>query len=117
MSLLAGVVANLQLIRADERRAVGAVPVGHRLVVFRRLVLSAVLEADDGAVAEGHQVGEQETIGGFNPVLVVECLLCVAGPDGVAGERESHVPAAPVVAPAAPFLRARSVSLRGLAVV
>ena len=81
------------------------------------VVHAAVFEADDGVAAERHQVGQEEPVGGLDLVLLVLGLLGAARADGMAGEGQGHVLAAPIIAAAAPFLGAGAVGLRRLAVV
>ena len=113
----AGLVADLQLVGLDQRCGRKAVPVGHGLIVLRRFVHAAVFELDAGILAERHQVGEEEAIGGFDVVLGTHGVLGAFGARGMAGEGQRHVEAAPIVSAAAPFFGAGALGLRRPAVV
>src|SRR5207253_2881914 len=82
-----------------------------------RLVVAAVLQADAGVPAEGHEIGEQEAVGGLDLVLLVPDRLRAPRAAGMPDERERHVQPAPIVAAPAPLLCARTLYLGGLAVV
>src|SRR2546426_3077396 len=85
--------------------------------MLRGFVLAAVFEADEGVFSERHQVREQKAIGGFYLVQFVLGLLGAPRAGGVACKRQRHVLPAPVIAAAAPFLSARALGLRGVAIV
>src|SRR5260370_39167414 len=110
-------VTDLQCVRLDQRSAGPGVPVRQCLIVLLRLVFAAVFEADDRVFAERHQVRQQETIRGVDFVLLALCRLQSRRAHWMAGERQGHVPTAPVITAAAPFLRARALGLRRKAVV
>src|SRR5687768_1815272 len=93
------------------------IPVGDGFVVLLGLIGSTVLELDAGVFTEGEEIGEEEAVGGLDPVCGGLRFLAARGAGGVAGEWEGHVSAAPVVAAASPFFGSRSVALRGVGVV
>src|ERR1700730_213366 len=94
-----------------------AIPVGDGFVVLGGFVGAAVLEGDAGVSAEGEEVGQEEAISGFDLVEVRFGVLGTFRADGVPGEREGHVEAAPVVSAAAPFFGAGALGLGGQGVV
>src|SRR5437868_532242 len=85
--------------------------------MFVGLVGAAVFQLDASVLAEGHQVREQEAVSRFDLVFVFLGCFGIGGADRVADERQSHVASAPIVAATAPFLGARAVGLRCLAVI
>ncbi len=101
----------------DERRRGAAVPIGHSSVVIGAVILAAMLEADAGVAAERHQVGEQKAIGRLDFVLGVLGRGRVRRADRMAGKRQGHGLATPIVAAAAPFLGPGSLCLWRLTVV
>src|SRR5437762_2793038 len=85
--------------------------------MFDRFVLATVFEANQSVFSKGEQIGEEKSVGGFDLVFVVFGLFFVARADRMASRWKGHVASAPVIAAAAPFFSASSVSLRGLAVI
>ena len=114
---LASRIANVQLVGLDKGGTRKAVPVGHCFIVFSRLVLSTVFEADQGVLAERHEIGQEKAISRLDHVFFVLRRAWAGGARGVSYEGEGHVAFAPVIAAAAPFLRASALGLRGQAVV
>src|SRR2546429_8565738 len=117
MALFALRFSDLQLVGFDERRVMGAVPVSDGLIMLGGLVLPAMFEADERVFAEWHQIRQQKAVSGLDFIVVVFRFLRVASAGGVAGERERHVLAAPIIAAAAPFFGAGALGLRALAVI
>ena len=110
-------VADFQLVRLDERWPVHSIPIRDRLIMFGGFILAAVFELDAGVLAKGHQVSQEKTVGGFDPILVTFSLFHAAGAGGMAGEGQGHVAPAPIIATAAPFLRAGALGLWCLTVI
>src|SRR5579863_10331672 len=117
MAALARLIADDQLVGSDDRRRRQAVPERHGFIVLSRFVGSAMLQLNPRILAEGHQVGQQEAVGGLDLVFRTDGRGGVPGAGGMAGKRNSHVLASPVVASPAPFLRAGALGLRRAAVV
>ena len=108
----------MQPVREDEARARQSVPERHGAVVLDRLVRPPVLELDAGVLSERHEVGQEEPVGRLDLVLGVRGSGGAGSADGVPGKRERRrLASIPVVATAAPLLRARPLGLGRLAVV
>src|SRR5690242_5576478 len=81
------------------------------------LVGASVFQADFGVLAKRHEVGEEKAVSRLDFVFSAHSASGVTTAGRLAGERQRHIAAAPVIAAAAPFFRACALCLRRLAVV
>src|SRR5438128_12690451 len=85
--------------------------------MFGGLILAAMLEADERVFSEGHEVGKQKAVSGFDLVLLIFCLSGIACAGRMSRKRERHILAAPIISAPAPFFGAGALGLRRLAVI